>query len=350
MRWFRANLGNLTWSSDGTDFVNITRGNYLRRIILKLYGTFTLAAGSTAGTARSESPANIIKQIRVVGNEFGDIKRFDGTGLYLSTMYHNKCKFDTIVPAGDAAGQTFLGLFTLDFALPAKNNLRPADTFLDTRLFSTLKLEVDWSNNLRDATRSGCDRTETNPVAHMIVIGEYERPHTDFGNPLAYVQTQSSKSVLAAGDLEYEIPVNERYKNIIMTAQNKAAGGQYTGNDAIITEYDLERDANVYPLKKINFVLQQYLDQLDFELDAIHTGANMNQFDLDRSIMESLNTYGGSTLKYKLVVTTPAGDNKIVLYPGMLRKIPLGANGMVCVPAADMATPLVKSRAAKSIA
>lgn len=341
MRWFRTKVGTLNWSANGSEPLNIDRGNYLRRLVLKLSGTFTLAAGAAGGTARSESPANIIREIRVIGNDIGEVKSLDGSGLYLSTLYHNRVNFPSIVPVGDVAAQTLLGIYTIDFALPAKGNRRPADTFLDTRIFSTLKLEVKWSANLRDATRSGNDRTETLPVVTLDVFAEYERPHTNFGVPLVYMQYSTEKAVTVAADkFEFPLSVDEDYKNIIITAQNKAAAGQYTGNDAILENYKLQLNANVYPLNDIDFVSQQYLDALDFEMDAIHTGANMNQFDLDKSIKESLSTFGGSTLKYVMKVTNPAGDNLIRMYPGVLRKLPVGLRRKVCVPAASVSAPI----------
>lgn len=342
MRWFEVYKDTLNWSANGRSRLDIDRGNYLRRIILYLSGTLDLAAGAASGTARSEAPANVIREIRVVGNDIGNLKQFDGSGLFLSTRLHNRVSSPVVVPTGAvAAGQVFAAAFTIDFLLPAKGNIRPIDTLLDTRRFSTLKLEIDWSANLRDALFSGNDRTESNSAASVKVFLEYERPHSNFGEPMLYMQYQEDQAVVVAGaNYSFPLSVDERYKNVIILASNQAAGGQYTGNNAVITDYNLRLNSNIYPYHQCIFIAQVYQDCLDLEFTAIHTGANFNIFDKDKMLREALNTIGGSSLEYIMTVTTPAGNNKISLYPGIVRRWPSKMRGQVCEPTARSARPI----------
>ncbi len=347
MRWFEVYKDTLIWSTNGRSRLDIDRGNFLRRGIVYLSGQLDLAGGTVSGTARSESPGNVIREIRVVGNDIGNLKQFDGSGLFLSTRLHNRVLSPVIVPAGgEATDQEFNACFTVDFLLPAKGNIRPIDTLLDTRRFSTLKLEIDWSANLRDALFTGNDRTEANPAATALIMLEYERPHSHFGEPMLYMQYQEDKPVtVAAANYSFPLSVDERYKNIIMLASNKAAAGQYTGNDAVITDYNLRLNSNIYPYHQINFVAQQYKDCLDLEFISIHAGVNFNVFDKDKMLREALNTIGGSSLEYIMTVTIPAGDNKISLYPGIIRRWPSEMRGQVCEPTARSVRPIAASRA-----
>jgi hypothetical protein len=350
VKHFKTFIATRAWSASGNDSIDIPRGNYLRRLIVKVYGSFTLAAGSANGTVRTEAPATIFNNIEVVGDDFGKLKTFDGTGLFLSTLYHNRTNFPVLTGDGSAAAQSFLGVFTIDFAVPMKGNIRPADTFLDTRRFSTLRLEWDWSANLRDAMYSGNDRTESVPVAYIMIVGEYETPHADFGDPVVYVQSKIVKSIAAANTAErVELPVGFTYKNVIISAQNKASGEQYIGNDAMIVDYSLEFNANRFHLKAINWVMHQYLDCLDFEADLIHPGANFDLFDLDGMLKESIVTLGGSNLTYVMNVTSPAGTNQIRLYPGVLVKWPVGLRGEICRPAASVPVATQQAKLAKAL-
>lgn len=350
MRHFRTHIATKSWAASAPDSVDIPRGNLLRRLIIKVYGSFDLAAGAASGTVRSEAPATIFNNIQVIGNDFGKIKTFDGAGLFLSTLFHNKVNFPVLTGDGSAASHVLLGVFTIDFALPAKGNIRPADCFLDTRRFSTLRLEYDWSANLRDAMYSGNDRTESNSVAAIKVFGEYETPHANFGDPLIYQQSKIISAVAAANTgHRIELPVGYTYKNVIMSAQNKAASGQYTGNNAMIVDYSLEFNANRYPLNDIDFIMQQYNDCLDHEMDVIHAGANFNYFDFDGMIKESIVTLGGSNLTYVMNVTAPAGTNQIRLYPGVLVKWPATLRGEVCRPAAASPMAIGTAKLAKAM-
>lgn len=345
MKHFRTFLGNITWVGGQRGYIDIPRGNYLRRLILKIYGTYTLAAGAASGTVRSEAPATILDGVDVTGNDFGKLKTFDGSGLFLSTKLHSKVVFPVINGDGSADTHTELGIFTIDFALPFKGNIRPADTFLDTRRFSSLRLEVDFAANWRDAIYTGNDRTESDASGGIMVYAEYETPHGNFGEPLIYQQFMLTKNVAAAGTaFRFPMPVNYTYKNVILSAQNKAVSGQYTGNDAILTSYDLEFNANRFPIGDDNFVAHQYLDCLDHELTAIHAGCNFNIFDLDGMIKESIVTLNGSNLDYVMVVTTPAGDNEIRVYPGVLVRWPMGLRGEVCAPVAAQARAFTSKR------
>lgn len=349
MKHYLKYIDTVNWSASGHDSVDIPRGAYLRRLVLKFVGSFTLAAGSASGTVRSEAPLTIFNNVEVVGNDFGKLKVFDGTGLFLSTLYHNKINFPVITGDGSAATHTPLGIATIDFALPYKGNLRPADTFLDTRRFSTLKLEIDWSANFRDAMYSGNDRTESNPSGTVMVFGEYETPHAAFGEPIIYQQSKIIASVTAANtNFRLELPVGYTFKNVIMSAQNQASGGQYTGNNAIITSYRLEYNASRYPIDDMNFIAQQYLDCLDHEMTAIHAGANFNYFDKDGMIKESIVTIGGSNLTYDMNVTAPAGTNQIRLYPGALVKWPSTLRGEICRPKASSPMAIGKAKTAKA--
>jgi len=351
MRHFRTYLGDVIWVSGQRAYIDIPRGNYLRRLILKVYGTFTLAGGAASGTVRSEAPATILENVNVVGNDFGNIKAFDGTGLFLSTKMHSHVVFPVLTGDGSEATHPILGVFTIDFAQPRKMNIRPADTFLDSRRFSSLRLELNFATNWRDAMYSENDRTESAASGGVRVHAEYETPHGNFGEPLIYQQIMLTKSVVAASTaFRFPLPVNFTYKNMILSAQNKAAGGQYTGNDAIITSYDLEFNANRYPIGDDNFIMRQYLDCLDHEFNAIHAGANFNMFDLDGMIKESIVTLNGSNLDLVMVVTNPAGDDEIRAYCGVLVRWPMGLRGEVCAPVASQARAFGTARKVRALA
>jgi len=342
MKHFRAYLGKLSWAASGTPYIDIERGNFLRRLILFVDGGFTLAAGSASGTARSEAPSGIFSRIRLVGDGIGNIKDFDGTGLHLSTRMHNMINAPVVTSDGSAAAHVLRSIYTLDFAQNYKRNMRPADTFLDTRRFSTLKLETDFSANLRDAVLSGCDRTESLSTATIHVYGDYERPHANFGEPLLYVQNKMAIPVVAtASDLRFPLNVDQTYKNLILSAQVKASGGQFTGNNSLLVDYNLEFNANRTPLKKINFLMQQYLDTLDLGTTAVQAGGNFLQFDNDSSLKESLVTLNGSSLAFILNVALQSGTNEIWAYPGILKAWPYDMRNTACIPAASAAVPLV---------
>jgi hypothetical protein len=350
MKHFRKYLGQINWASGQAGHLDIPRGNYLRKLILKVAGTFTLASGSASGVVRSEAPATIFNNIDVIGDEFGNLKDFDGTGLYLSTMYHNRTNFPVLTGDGSAATHNILGVFTIDFALPAQMNIRPADTFLDTRRFSSLRVEVDWAANFRDAMYSGNDRTESSPSGWVKVWGEFETPHGNFGEPLIYHQFKRVQQVAAAGaNFRFELPVNYTYKNVIMSAQNMASGGQFTGNNALITSYNLIFNADRYNLANIDFVMKQYLDCLENEMDVIHAGANFVPFDLDRMIKESLVTLNGSDLAFDMTVTAPAGTNEIRMYPGVLIKWSRGMRAEVCAPIPSKAIPMQQVSSVRAV-
>jgi hypothetical protein len=288
--------------------------------------------------------ANIFQYIRVKGDGVDALKDYDGTGLFLSTKRHNRSA-PVIVTSDGAIGaaKAFTAIFTIDFALNKKWNLRPADTFLDTRVFKTLNLEAQFSANIKDALLTGCDRTESAPAATITVVGEYETPHSNFGAVRLYRQWKESIPVSAASSgLGYQPAVDRLYKEFIVSAQNKAAGGQFTGNDALIVKITLKMNSSTYIIDKVPFKLQQYLDALDYNWAAIHAGAQFLDFDTDGMLTEILSTLGANNLNFSFDVTLPAGTNEIWVYPGVIEPYPDALRRKVCVPAAT--APLAVAR------
>lgn len=343
MKHFSMLLGSANWAASGkASPIQVIRGNYLRRLIVYIVGELDLAAGAASGTPRSEAPAHIIEEIKIVGEGIGAIKEFDGTGLHLSTKMHNGVSFPVVVPTGGVAvDQVFKAVYTIDFILPFWHNIRPIDTILDTRLFTSLNVEIKFSANLRDALFTGNDRTESNPSATVHVFGEYEIPHGNFGDPMLYLQFKKVRDVSSAGaGYLFPLDVEMAYKNLIVSAQNKAVAGQYTGNDAIITNYSMIYNGNIYVMTDQNFVAKQYENCLDMGLTAIHAGANFLEFDKDGSLKEILNTGGGSSLELKATTTTPAGTNQIWVYPGVLAYWNPQSRRAICVPAKTVARPI----------
>lgn len=226
--------------------VQLARGMVYRTLALRLQASIVTSAGGTIGTALTNAGVgaggiwDVCPTIEIIANGSDSLKRFSGLELreLNKFWYSTPVRQDGWLPF-PSSGTTIANIDSC-LMLPfwMLKGIRPLDTALDTRLLSSLQLNVTWGN-VFNVVSSNYVPVAANTAAFSgagPVMSIYSNESFDPSKTQAFSQFRVFKQIDTAdfsggavNQVPYQLPVGQMYRAFYIHCQAAIGTGAATG-------------------------------------------------------------------------------------------------------------------------
>jgi len=225
-RIFKRKEGTIPFSASTQERLELSRTAHVQNLIVKL------SINHTNGTTPVFNDAKLwalINSIEVVANGNENIKQMPASKLYLDNIIATGMNGLNTVDTTASSTVDSYAYAIIPFSVP--NSVRPHDTIINTRLFSTFDLLVNWGS----ASTLGSDITVNSAsleVSSSALVG-YSR---NVGETIKYFkETSLMKEVTSStNEMTISLPVEKLYKGISIVATNDNLRTNEVINNVII--------------------------------------------------------------------------------------------------------------------
>lgn len=303
-RGFRRKEGSASFTASSQERIELSRNNHIQSLLVKL----SVNHDNGDNAEFHDAPLwSLINSIEVVANGNENIKQIPASKLYL----------DNII----ATGQTGLSSVTktvstdnnnsyvwgvIHFSMP--NTIRPHDTIINSKNFSTFDLLVNWGS----ASKMGSDIT-VNSAELEVFSNSLVGYKKDVGETIKYFKETSLMKEVTSTTTEFEInlPVEKLYSAISIVATNDDIRTNNIVNNIIIKSGEtvfLNWDAEALRAENV----MEFKPQGSSDLDGIQV-INFAQRGRLTDMLNTITAQNGfNTLEVVLDVTKSAsGTDRI---------------------------------------
>ncbi len=312
-RMYRRKEGQSLYSEGTQTRLELSRNYHMQYLLLKL--TVVHDNESNAKFVDDEI-FSVINQLELVANGNNTLKQIPSKKLYVDNL----------------TGTTQRGMFKVDktagtdkesyvyAVIPFSmfNTIRPTDTILNTRIFTTFELLVNWNSKTSLGTGITVKSAKLDVWSDSLV--GYKR---NAGESIKYFKSISQSKEITSTTPEFQItlPNQKIYKQIaiVATADNKRTddivkGIKIKSGTTVILEMDAEalRATNIFEFRPENNGLMKGIYVIDFAVrgrlsDLVNTkNPEFNQFDLILDVEKQ------SGKNYVHVLTDEVVDTNII--------------------------------------
>jgi hypothetical protein len=210
-RIFYRKEGVLPFVASSLNILQLSRNYHVRQYILTLKAT--VVNGATP-VYFNDNLFNLINSIRLVGNGNVNLKQIPAEKLVYNSIINKGIKGKTSIVK--TASGTFEQYQTATIDLIVPDSFRPEDTLLNTKVFDTLNLEVNWADSVALGTGVTVESASLE-VSSFQMIG-FEG---NLDKRVAYYKEVGSKYSVTADSDNYLItlPVQQFYEGFLLTAK-----------------------------------------------------------------------------------------------------------------------------------
>lgn len=253
-RWIRRRIDDVPFVANSTQAIPIPQDFLLKRMILDLYGEVVVDVEALDGIDQF-APAELIDRIQVIASGRETIKSYTGWQLYLLNRNRGGVLPARVQPGLTVATHDFRLTLFIDFCLP--NSVRPVDTLLNTRPFSSLQLKIDWGD-VNSIVNAGASSTQVLQNVRLHVFVE-ETTAPDQDRFTIFKESVIEKVIPATNPaLPIDLPIGNVINDIMI---NQWTDGAKT--EASILNYDLVESGSIYHLQRIEWLMDKYRTRFD---------------------------------------------------------------------------------------
>ena len=211
-RSYKRKEGFLTYAPSTQSRLELSRNYHMQNLLCKLTVTHDNGASPSFN---DEDVAALINGVQVVANGNITLKSVPASKFIIDNlMASGRRGFSSINTTADATDATSHVWFMINFSMPGI--IRPHDTILNTALFQSFDLLVDWGSSASIGTDITVKDARLD-VFSSSLIGYKRNPGETIKN---YIES-SLKEEITASSNEYtiQLPVNKLYRSISIVAQ-----------------------------------------------------------------------------------------------------------------------------------
>ncbi len=265
----RVAIGSLTYASGQQSPIDIPRGLLLKSIKLRLSGTITFGSASIT-SLYSEQPLGLLQRIELSADGRKPFISTDGRSLFRKNQIDKGWVGElTQISALTVNTYAFTAFLTIDTG--ALNMTDFETSFLDTRLYDTLKLSITWAPYT--AILVPGSSTVTVNTTTVDVLGEYTTE--GFDNVLfnKVLITDELAVVATSNALRLPVPRNGLLRSILFRSD-------IDGNvsDSLINYITLRSENNVYHLDRAAWRTTQADNAVNYRLQTSTLGAPVSGY------------------------------------------------------------------------
>ncbi|WP_331773813.1 hypothetical protein [Sulfurospirillum sp. 1612] len=309
-RTFKRKEGSLSFTASTQTRLQLSRNYHVESYLVKIKVTHTNGASPKF---YNEGVLSLINGIQLVGNGNENIKQIPGNKLYIDAILSNGKQGKTVLDTtASTSGLVSYVWAKINLSMP--NSVRPWDTILNTGVFQSLDLIVDWGSSANmgeDITITAADMT----VYSNQLIG-YTRGK---GEVIKYYEETALKEEVTSTNSEFTItlPINKLYRSLVVAATvdnirsgNVIKGLKVKSGTTVIVDWDSEA------LNEFN------KEHFRIEGDQDFTGIYVIDFAERGRLSDVLNTLTGgfNTLELVLDVEKQSGSNFVQVYSDTVKQ------------------------------
>lgn len=293
-RIFKRPEGVLQYSVSAQERLELSRTSHVQYLIVKLEVTHINGANPKLNDAKLWS---LINSLEIVANGNENIKQIPATKIFIDNIIYSGMDGLNSIDLTQNETKTSYAYAMIHFDTP--NAVRPHDTIINTRLFSTFDLLVNWGSN----ASLGSDIT-VNDAKLSVNSGALNGYVRNAGETIKFFkETSLMKEVTSStNEMTISLPVEKLYKGltIMSTNDNKAT-------NSIIKNVIIKSGETVF--FNWDFEMLQALNNMKFKPETKEnlTGVGIVEFAERGRLTDMLNTVsaknGFNTLEVVLNVT-----------------------------------------------
>ena len=298
----------IPFDSGNTRTVELPRSYLFKRLVLRLSGSVTWAAGTPTAVG-TEQPLAILRSIEIIADGRKTIARAAGKDLFrlAHITVGKRPELSFTAPAG-AGPSPFAATIPIDFQ--ALRFVKPVDSYLDPRGFEKLELRVTWGV-VGDLVTGGT--TPAVSAATQLSVTAIQTTEGEFNIMASKLITSLQRDVTATTpNLELVLPRTGLLAGILLRTERDNS----VQND-ILNRFTLKSDNNISHFDQIVAPDLQRRNVFDYQLDLGGGGdgqiSGYYYVDLteDGRLNSALNTFVLNELKAILDVTRTSGVEMI---------------------------------------
>lgn len=304
----RVQIGQIAYNSGQTIPIDIPRGLLLKSLKIRLSGTETIA-GAAITSWNSEAPLGLLKRVELKADGRKPFFSSDGQMFYRRNHFSRSKVGELTNTALLAVGAyPFAAYITLDC-----ENLRtinPVFSYLDTRLYDNLRLEITWGAAADIAVVGAGTLTISSCVADI----QAEYTTEGFENVLfnKLLISDEVPVVATTSALRLPVPRNGLLQQILFRSLR-----DFVVDDTLINNITLRSENSVLHMDHLAWATMQAANVTEYQLDSAVLGARITgyaQHDLmeDFDALTSLDTAAINTLDLLFDVTLGAGTTRLI--------------------------------------
>ena len=308
----RVQVGQIAYASGQTVSLDIPRGLLLKSLKLRLSGTFNVTVAVITSWL-SEAPLGLLKRIELKADGRKPFVSSDGQMLYRRSMF-NKSKAGELIntTAVAVAAYPFSAYVSIDSQ--SLRSINPVFSYLDTRLYDNLRLEVTWGATTDIAVVGGSTTTITGCVLDV----QAEFTTEGFENVLFNKLLLSDEIAVVAttSALRLPVPRNGLLQSILFRAMRDGIV-----DDVLINKISLRSENSVMHMDSMVWATMQAANVDEFQLDvppatgsigARLAGYALHELSEDFDFTTSLDTASLNTLDLLFDTTLGGGTNRLI--------------------------------------
>ena len=301
-RLFKRKENQTNFTASTQSRIELSRNYHMQSLLIKLSVNHDNGADAEFNDALLWS---LINSIEIVANGNENIKQIPASKLYLDNVTGTGMNgLNSVIQTVTTTANNSYVWARIDFSMP--NTIRPHDTILNTALFSTFDLLVNWGS----ASTLGTDITVNNASLEVFSnsLVNYKR---NVGETIKYFKETSLVEEITSSTTEYTIsmPVQKLYKGIsIVSTVNNAR------NNDVINSITIKSGTTVFVSWDFQALRAENNMEFTPETTASLDGIAVINFAQRGRLSDMLDTMSQfNTLEVVLDVTKQTGTNRIYI-------------------------------------
>ncbi len=299
-RVFKRKENQTSFTASTQSRIELSRNYHMQSLLVKLSVNHDNGASAEFNDALLWS---LINSIEIVANGNENIKQIPASKLYLDNIVGTGMNgLNSITQTVSTAGNDSYVWARIDFSMP--NTIRPHDTILNTALFSTFDLLVNWGS----ASTMGTDLT-INSASLEVFSNSLVNYKRNAGETIKYFKETSLMEEITSSTTEFTIsmPVQKLYKGIsIVSTIDNARSNDVINRIIIKSGTTVFIDWDFQALQAENNM--EFTPELTSSLDGIAV-INFAQRGRLSDMLDTMSSF--NTLEVVLDVTKQTGINRV---------------------------------------
>lgn len=302
-------LGTVAYVSGGAGIpLDVPRGLLLKKLQLRISGTFTIAGGPITSW-NSEAPLGLLSRIELTADGRKPFCSISGRNLYRKNHKDNNFPGELVNTALLVNGSYPFSAY-MEVDLGAARTINPFVSWLDTRLYDGLQLKLTFAAPTALVVAGGATVSITGCVVD--VIAEYTTVGFDLVQYNKIVVQDSLPIVAAMQNLKLTVPRNGLLADVMYAANVDAVV-----NDALISTISLRSENSVMHIDHATWATMQSSNAVQYQLLSATPGARIPGYvfhDLteDFQLESALDTAALNVLDNLFDTTLPAGTTRLL--------------------------------------
>lgn len=306
-RIFKRKEGVVNYEATTQQRLQLSRNYHVQNYLVKL----EVNHDNATAVFSDEGLFSLINGIQLVGNGNENIKQIPGNKLYLDNLVATSKSGKSSIQTADGTGKVSYVYGIINLSMPRVS--RPHDTILNTGVFQSLDLNVDWGASASLGTGITVNSAKLTVYSNQLI--GYKR---NAGETIKYFEeTSLSEEVTAStNEMTINLPIQKLYKSLSVVASVDGKRSNAVVNaikiksgTTVMVEWDAEA---LQTFNDFNYGIQNGEDMAGVYIVDFTERGRLSD------LLDTINNF--NTLELVLDVTKQTGTNFVTVYSDVVKQ------------------------------